>query len=60
MRKQISTRSAAKAKKLADRVAQLEALILKADWRVGAEGKAFGRLRNGRDCRVARCGRPHG
>jgi len=46
MRKQISTRSAAKAKKLADRVAQLEALTLKAELRVGAEGKAFGAITN--------------
>jgi large subunit ribosomal protein L9 len=45
-RQQISTRNAAKARKLADRVAQLEALTLKAELRVGAEGKAFGAITN--------------
>jgi large subunit ribosomal protein L9 len=46
MRQQLSTRNAAKEKKLADRVAQLEALTLKAELRVGAEGKAFGAITN--------------
>jgi len=45
-RRQMAARSALKAKKLGDRVSQLEALTLKAELRVGAEGRAFGAITN--------------
>jgi large subunit ribosomal protein L9 len=46
MRKQLTARNALKAQKLADRIAAVEALTLKAELRIGAEGKAFGAITN--------------
>lgn len=46
VRKQLGTRQARAAKLIADKVAQLEALALKAELRIGAEGKAFGAITN--------------
>jgi large subunit ribosomal protein L9 len=46
MRKQLGARQARHAKVLADKVAALEAVTLKAELRVGAEGKAFGSITN--------------
>ena len=45
-RSQIALRQSRKAKKVADRAAALEQLSLKAELRVGAEGKAFGAITN--------------
>ena len=45
-RGQMAQRVARKSKKLADRAAALEQLSLKAELRVGAEGKAFGAITN--------------
>lgn len=44
MRKQLGARQARRAKLLADKVAALEAVTLKTELRVGAEGKAFGSI----------------
>jgi large subunit ribosomal protein L9 len=46
MRKQLGARQARLAKLLADKVAALEQVTLKAELRVGAEGKAFGSITN--------------
>jgi len=46
MRKQLGARQAREAKLLADKVAALEQVTLKAELRVGAEGKAFGAITN--------------
>jgi large subunit ribosomal protein L9 len=45
-RGQLALRQGRKAKKLADRAAALEQVSLKAELRVGAEGKAFGAITN--------------
>jgi large subunit ribosomal protein L9 len=46
VRKLLAARQARATRDLADRVAQLEQVTLKAELRVGAEGKAFGAITN--------------
>lgn len=46
VRKQLNLRQTRIAKKLNEKVARLEALTLKAELKVGAEGKAFGAITN--------------